>query len=319
MGGSSFIVLQVRYVDDEVRADDCSAYLAYVVAATSAVQSAAEKQKSIKFHNSARMSFRADYILQTSCVFFYSAKCWGPIWWYAGVCSFSACRCTGGEFGVFGMLTQSPAFKNPSCQRITAGLFSRPGWFVSLYLLVVISLAAHSHHWLADGHCLRSCKARHQVYAFLISRDLNQHRTHHEMAGATFLQKQASFIWHTTMYDMIVQALQPCQLWCWSSHAIFESCLLETSPTDGGLLWKSSLDTTPNDRNPSGTFLLIRYFFKSASVLWLCDSEPRSVPGRKHRHVHNTRCFRSGTALEDFVRDSLKCTFLMLRFLEVFW
>ena len=81
------------------------------------------------------------------------------------------------------------------------------------------------------------------------------------MAGATFLQKQASFIWHTTMYDMIVQALQPCQLWCWSSHAIFESCLLETSPTDGGLLWKSSLDTTPNDRNPSGTFLLIRYFF----------------------------------------------------------
>ena len=45
MGGSSFIVLQVRYVDDEVRADDCSAYLAYVVAATSAVQSAAETEE----------------------------------------------------------------------------------------------------------------------------------------------------------------------------------------------------------------------------------------------------------------------------------
>jgi hypothetical protein len=96
--------------------------------------------------------------------------------------------------------------------RITAGLFSRPG-FVGLYL-VVISLAAHSHHWLADGHCLRSCKAR-QVYAFLTSTDFYQRKTHHDMAGATFLQRQASFIWHTTMYDMIVQALQPCQLWCW--------------------------------------------------------------------------------------------------------
>ena len=86
---------------------------------------------------------------------------------------------------------------------------------------------------------------------------------------------------------------------------------------------KSSLDTTPNDRNPSGTFLLIRdieHFLKSASVLWLRDSEPHSVPfRRKHWHVHSTRCFRSGTALEDFVRDSRKCTFLMLGFLEVFW
>lgn len=59
---------------------------------------------------------------------------------------------------------------------------------------------------------------------------------------------------------------------------------------------KSSVDTTPNDRNPSGS----------------CHCCPCCVLfGRKHRHVHNTRCFRSGTALEDLVRDSLRCTFPM--------